>query len=187
MSVTVIATVGDPTANSYLTLAEAQTYRDTQTVASPGWDSATTDQKNRALVTATRLLDENVEWKGYASSATQALQWPRTFMTRDRALLLWPPGAQPFDYWNSFYEDPTQIPQRLKNATAELARQLLEADRQSDDDLSRMQITGIDAGGVKINFKGYTRSEVIPDTVFYMVRCWGRIRHRSEPGRLRRC
>lgn len=188
MPVTLNATAGDPAANAYISLADAQTYMDTQTVDLTTWTAASADQQNRAIATATRLLDEHVDWKGFVASATQALQWPRLYVPRDRKMLFWPPGTQPFNWWNSFYEDPTTIPPRVANAAAELARQLLLSDRQADDDLSRKQITGIDAGSVKLSFKGYSQPQVLPDTVWYLIEIYGRIRHRSQlSAPLQRC
>ena len=60
MAITIVETVSSPTANSYQTLAAAQAIidglvEDDDVVA---WSSATTDQKNRALVTATKELIE---------------------------------------------------------------------------------------------------------------------------------
>jgi hypothetical protein len=179
MAIIIDSTPGGATANSYCSKSEADQYHDGR-LNSDDWYAADDDSKNRALVTATRLLDEHIEWVGYLSTNTQALQWPRVYMPTDRRLLLYPPGAQPFDWWNANYIDPTIIPDRLKQATAEFARQLLVADRTEDDDLSRKQITEIQAGSVKLSFKGYAQPQVIPDSVYYFVRLWGRIRHRSN-------
>ena len=178
---TLNATAGDPNANSYATVEEADTYHDTLVNADAAtWSNASADDKARALIMATRILDQQIEWLGYVSSNTQALQWPRTYMDTDKRMLLWPPGAQPFDWWNAYYVDPTTVPQRLKDATSEFARQLLAANRTADDELSQKGITRISAGTVEVSFTGYARPDVIPDAVFYMVRPWGRIRHRSE-------
>ena len=61
MAVTIDATVGGANANSYLTLAAAQDLidgfvEDDDVVA---WGTATTDQKNRALVSATDVVVVN--------------------------------------------------------------------------------------------------------------------------------
>jgi hypothetical protein len=179
MSVTLIATAGAANANSYCDVTTADAYHDSR-LNSDDWNSADADTKARALITATRLLDEHIEWDGYLSTSTQALQWPRTYMDTDRRLLLYPPGQQPFDWWNAYYVDPTTIPARLAQATAEFARQLMVRDRTADDDLSQKQITSITAGAVKLDFKGYATPQVIPDSVYYFVRPWGRIRHRAN-------
>ena len=59
MAITIVETVSSATANSYQTLAAAQAIidclvEDDDVVA---WSSATTDQKNRALFTATVRID----------------------------------------------------------------------------------------------------------------------------------
>lgn len=79
MPVSIVATVGAANANSYQTLGDAQVIidgliEDADVVA---WASATTDKKNRALVTATQRLDRE-RFLGARVTDTQALQWPRT-------------------------------------------------------------------------------------------------------------
>jgi hypothetical protein len=177
MPVVIDATVGGTSANSYSTLNEADTYHASHTNSSI-WDAATTDQKNRALVMATRLLDQHVEWKGYASSDTQALQWPRIYVPIEKKLLLYPPGHPEFNYWG-IYLPSDVIPQHLKDATAEFARQLLATDRTVDDDVSARGITRIAAGAVDISFKGTIRPNVVPDAVMAMLWRWGSLKDRA--------
>lgn len=83
MAVTIVATVGGETSNSYVTLAEANAFFEGETL-STAWDAAADDEKNRALVTATRRIDQEDfrgipvnSLTGKASTDTQALQWPR--------------------------------------------------------------------------------------------------------------
>lgn len=65
--------------NSYETVAEADAYFDTR-VASDDWFAASADTKEKALITATAMIDENV-WIGTAVSPSQALAWPRNNAT----------------------------------------------------------------------------------------------------------
>lgn len=107
MTATIIATAGAADANSYITLAEAQAYADGDIDAAQ-WDDATTDQKTRALITATRNLDL-VGFVGTRSSTTQALAWPRKdFTTTEKT-----------------YADD-EIPSEIKQATYELAKSLVK-------------------------------------------------------------
>ena len=76
MTVTVIATAGSSSANSYLTVAAADGLADDR-LGTLAWATATTDNKGRALITATRYLDQ-LEWLGSRASTTQALAWPRS-------------------------------------------------------------------------------------------------------------
>ncbi len=79
MAIAINATIGGSSANSYLTLADAQLIVDgfVQDADITAWATATTDQKNRALFTATQRLDRE-RFIGARSTDTQALQWPRT-------------------------------------------------------------------------------------------------------------
>jgi hypothetical protein len=106
MPVTVTATVGSASANSYLTVAAADDLANLY-LGTLNWASATTDNKGRALIMATRYLDE-LKWIGDKASTTQALLWPRT-------------DAECGDW--SFTS--SEIPQPIKQATFDLAEYLL--------------------------------------------------------------
>jgi len=112
MAVTIVATAGSASANSFVTLAEANTYMEAR-LNSTLWDAATDDSKNRSLIEATRELG-NLSWQGYTAADTQALAWPREWVTD--------PDSPTLDYYDS-----TEIPTRLKNATCELAFQFIKA------------------------------------------------------------
>lgn len=75
MTVTVTATAGSASANSYLTVAAADAIANTM-VGTLAWGSATTDDKGPALITATNGL-ETLSWTGTRATSTQALSWPR--------------------------------------------------------------------------------------------------------------
>ena len=125
------------------------------------WTAATADQKNRALVMATRLLDQHLEWNGWVVDSIQALQWPRAgCVTRARY-----PIAD------------TVIPADVKYATAELARQLLAGDRTADDDVETRGITSLSAGSVSLAFdSARVKVKVVPDAVAAMVDYLGRVK-----------
>lgn len=105
MAATIDATVNGATSNSYVTLAEAETYFETR-LNVDDWDSATDDTKNRALIQATRYLDTYFEWQGDRATTTQALDWGRSdAYSCDTGELI----------------DSDVIPQQIKNATFEQA------------------------------------------------------------------
>lgn len=112
MAVTIVATAGSATANSFVTLAEAETYMDGR-LNSTAWSGDTDANKNIALVEATRELDV-MDYTGYRVTDTQALSWPRQWAT------------DPDDPVTGYF-DTDEIPTRLKNATCELAFQFLAA------------------------------------------------------------
>ena len=76
MTVIITATAGSASANSYLTVAQADDLANVY-LGTLKWSSATTDNKGRALIMATRYLDQ-LDWIGDRASTTQALAWPRT-------------------------------------------------------------------------------------------------------------
>ena len=75
MAATINATVKDANANSYVTLTEANTYFETVPDSST-WANKTDDQKNRALISATRWIDSFVYY-GDRCDDGQALKFPR--------------------------------------------------------------------------------------------------------------
>ncbi len=74
MSVTLDATVGGASANSYASLAEAEAYFNNRLYVTD-W-TGTDDDKKRALIMATQQIDLN-DFVGYRATSTQALKWPR--------------------------------------------------------------------------------------------------------------
>lgn len=108
---TVVATPAASNANSYLTVAEADTIAD-ERLDMATWTAASADDKARAVIAATRTLDP-LPWDGYRDNGTQALSWPRAYaLNPDRA----------YDATNTdaFFLD-TVVPDRLKRGTALLA------------------------------------------------------------------
>lgn len=72
--------------NSYVTLNEADSYFDNRMDVA-AWASASSDLKEKALITATSLIDE-LEFRGSVVSETQAFAFPRsgTYYDRSRGL-----------------------------------------------------------------------------------------------------
>jgi hypothetical protein len=164
MALVLDATPFSPTANSYATVAEANAYHEAHLYATD-WDAADVSQKTIALVMATRILDYKVEWAHYptkAQSEGQVLQWPRT-------------GLIDLDGYGNLDDDT--IPQRIKEVTAEYARQLLVSNRTADSDVETQGISSISAGPISLSFKETVKAKVVPDAVVQMIPTWwGRIR-----------
>jgi hypothetical protein len=106
MPASITATVGGATSNSYLSIAAADTLAETM-LGTLAWTTATTDEKTRALITATRGLD-TLTWIGDRTTDTQALDWPRTDAICD--------GIE--------YPDD-ELPEAIKYSTFDLANALL--------------------------------------------------------------
>ncbi len=155
MALVLDATVGGPNSNSYSTLTEANEYHEAHLYATD-WTGATDPKKEAALVWATRLLDELVDWYGYRSEEpdVQALRWPRTgVMGRD-----------------GYYFDEDIIPQFLKDATAEFARNLLASNRLAEEETG---LKSLGVGSINLSFDKEDRKNVIPPSVLSLVRPFG--------------
>lgn len=175
MPVILDTTVGGPTANSYCSLVDALAYNDTHPYGT-SWASVaiTDDQRSRALITATGLLDQHVAWsvgRGYllgynigggVASSTQRLLWPRVGVIGK----------------NNYLISSTVIPPEVRDATAEFARQLLATDLTKDSKIESMGIVALKAGPVDVEFKN-TTARVIPDAVFFMIRHLGSLVERG--------
>ena len=121
MAISITATVGSASANSYLTLADAQAIVDglVEDDDVAAWASATTDQKNRALYTATQRIDRE-RFLGARASDTQALQWPRTGVRKPDTFTSTYTTGFPYRVTTDYYTD-TEIPDQVKRAEVILA------------------------------------------------------------------
>lgn len=151
-----IATPGAATANSYATLSEADIYHQVHLYNS-AWLTADDWQREAALIWATRLLDEQVDWMGNLTTNEQALRWPRSgVLDRD--------GCK--------YLDQSTIPLFLKTATAELARHLLGSDRTQERSFG---IQSVVADTVEVTFDKHDVKPVLPPSVVAIVAPYGTV------------
>ena len=158
MAVTIIAIAGSSQANSYCTLAEAELYIETS-LYTTDWDYAESYKKNQALVMATRLLDEHIDWKGQQKDDEQSLRWPRSNVyTQDHIEV-----------------DDETIPQFLINATAELAKYLLKEDRTAESELSQFKRMKADVLELEIDSSGTPL--VLPESVQAIVLNYGTLNY----------
>jgi len=159
---TVVATPGAGNANSYCTVAEADAYHETHLYAAP-WTAAAPSTKETAVIMATRLLDSLYEWAEWPTSVEQALFWPRVGL---------------LDVKQLEYLGDDEIPLELKYATAEFARQLLLADRTSDNTVETQGIRSLTAGPVSLSFKDTVLPKIVPDAVVNLLPSWwGRLKN----------
>ena len=121
MAITIVATANGANSNSYLTLADAQLIVDgfVQDADITAWATATTDQKNRALFTATQRLDRE-RFLGARSTDTQALQWPRTGVRKPDTYINTYATGFPFRISTDYFKD-VEIPQQIQYAQVVLA------------------------------------------------------------------
>ena len=157
-----VATAGSSSANSYATVSEGDTYHDNHLYAST-WTSATDANKEKALIMATRILDEKMDWVGTKTTQDQALAW----------------GREGVEY-DSYPIVSTIVPDQIKNATIEFARHLLDKDwTKNKDDKG---IGKISVGSINIEYDKMDTEAVVPDIVQEMLRIWGTLYTRSKFG-----
>jgi hypothetical protein len=142
------ATLQGASSNSYVTLAEANTYFET-TPESSTWDDKTDDQKNRAIISATRFLDV-LKYYGKRCTETQALKWPRKDFTVDTVELAC-----------------TFIPDEIKIGTFELARALAN---NTDAVTGSTGTTGlydeVELGDLKVKYNTKTQTPGVTNNIF---------------------
>ena len=156
MTITIIATPGASNANSYVTLANAETFFESR-LHKTDWTDATDANKNIALAWATRLLDDYIAWDGMIASSTQALMWPRTLIHNTEG----------------YPVSSGSIPSFLSEATSEFGMFLLADDvsiEKGEKGFKRLTLPGLDIYTDKRDRKG-----VIPQSVFAMVRDYGEL------------
>jgi hypothetical protein len=162
------ATPESATANAYVTLAEADQYHLDRPPVGTTWASATSDQKTAAILWATKLLDNLFVWNGFVTTIEQALLWPRIG-------LYMPNEVTPVDMHT--------IPDALKDATAEFARQLLAADRTGDSALQTLGIKLVKTGSIRVDFKDDIFRKPVPDVVIDLIPPdWGYLYDNPEAG-----
>ena len=148
MPATIDATLSGASANSYVTLAAANTYFETVPDSST-WTSKTDDQKNRALISATRWID-GLSFYGDRCTTTQALKWPREDYKVDGIDLAC-----------------TLIPDPIKTATYELARALAN---DTDAITGTTGTTGIydqvELGELKVKYNKTSQTSGVINNVF---------------------
>jgi len=146
---------GLATSNAYCTIDEADEYHE-ERLHNEAWINETSlETKEKALVWATRVLDEEVEWKGVIYASGQALRWPRYGVyTRDGVEI-----------------GQNVIPTWLKNATAELAMYLIESDRTTDS--GSLGYSNIKVGPIELDIDKQWQSNVLPKSVWNMIKYYG--------------
>jgi len=156
---TLVATPSASNANSYCTVAEADTYHDEHLYADE-WTGAATATKTVALIMATRTLESKYDWAGWPTQSVdegQVLAWPRNSLVDiDKLSTL----------------DESSIPDQIKWATAELARNLISSNRTADSDIETQGITSLSAGPISLSFKDSVKAKVMPDFVKALIPPW---------------
>ena len=166
MAITITATVGSASANSYLTLSDANAIIEGLVLDDDvtAWDNSTTDNKNRALFTATQRIDRE-RLLGARVADTQALQWPRSGVRKPDTYTNLYGLSFPNRLVADYYSD-TEIPTRVKNAQAVLAVYLNNnRDGLGLSGLEDFSNVSIGSLNVTPNFYGAVGADRIPPLV----------------------
>jgi hypothetical protein len=136
---------GDPAANSYASVEQADTYH-SKRLHNTEWTESFEATKEKALMMATSVLDV-LNWKGNITNGDQGLRWPRSGVTNLDGKL---------------YPDDA-IPKPLISAVSELAWELIKGDRTVDSDSAG--ISEIKVAEIELKFDRMTTPAKIPFTV----------------------
>jgi hypothetical protein len=119
MAITVENGSGLANAESYITVAEANSYHSLR--GNTTWATITTEQAEQSLRRATDYLQQVYGglWYGYKTTDTQALDWPRENVPK-------------YDTSSGNYYTNNVIPQELKNACAEMAWKAAQGELLAD-------------------------------------------------------
>ena len=121
MAVSIDATAGGASANSYITLTEANTFVEAMISSTDvsKWTTGTDDTRNRALAAAAQRLDRE-RFLGARATDTQSMQWPRTGVRKPDTYVNTYSTGFPFRISEDYFTD-TEIPDQIKRAQIELA------------------------------------------------------------------
>lgn len=160
MTLTVEDGSGVTGANTYISLADANTYFEGNVQAST-WTAANDVNRAASLVHATRMLDQQVQWNGFRTFDSQPLQWPRQEVFD-------PDDAEGDDL------DSEEIPQWLKDVTCELAQVLLAGAREVEPDgqgIAEFELTGV----LKVKFNEGSAKRPIPSWMTAVIMKYGNV------------
>lgn len=169
LAITVEDGTSKTTSNSYISLADAETYFESR-LHITNWTEATTDNKNRALVQAARMIDRYVRYIGWKTEDTQAMEWPRAGIYYDGSKY-WSDVSYQIE-WEVYSVADNYIPKEIKYAQCELALTLLAGDIQALPDTAGYSSISV-AGAVSLVVDKSDRVKMVPDHVMKMISHFG--------------
>lgn len=152
------STVGGASANSYLSVADADTlaayHRKKAT-----WDAMTTAEKEIYLVSSTARIDRE-KYAAYPTASDQRLKWPRKYVKK--STYEFSSDVQTEDYWDwvqlidsNFWWASDEIPEPLRLAVFELAIWFRRIDlgEMSIDEEDQELFSDISTGAVQVKMR----------------------------------
>ncbi len=157
MAVTIVTTKSGETSNSYITLAEANSYFDAVPWFSSLWDALYNDEKNARIVQAARGIDR-LPLDGDRYLDEQAMEFPRDITDQST--------------------DDGEIPQKVKDAQCELIIwQYQHTDSTTGDADRQIDEVSLGRGEISVKYSQYKKAEYnlaggMPDSVRALLRTW---------------
>lgn len=185
MAIIVEDGTGKVDAASYVSVAEADAYFSAHLYGT-GWTGATTQQKEAALVMATRGIDAGMEFKGSQIGLGQALEWPRVGVVIPGERMDGEPvsivtGSENVRRGQALEIPPNVIPRRLKDAVCEFSRFLLAGDRDAAADTAAVKREKVDV--IEVEYSTGSRPDIIPESVLRMLRPFALVASDREASR----
>ena len=155
MAVTIVATPGAPNANSYVALADAESYVESNFISTDKnrkkWSALSNDDKSALLIKATNFMNRIMNWSGDAGT-DQALHFPVV--------------------------GDTVVPADIVQGQVEVALGFLAG---SIKDGSARTLDGIKVGSVALDYAADTGVNLLPSNIEIILRKYGTyVRPRNE-------
>ena len=154
-------TVNKTSYNSFVSLDEADVYHGRR-LNNTVWRSADEDTLTSAIYNATDILHRQ-KWIGAPKDYDQALSWPRRFVPNRNSINQGFTGDLEYIDINTpvsltfRYLTDVEIPQFLKDATAELANYILVRSASGKNEVSQytdqLQNLSLGGGAISLNFR----------------------------------
>lgn len=154
MPLTINSIAKDPTANSYISLADANYHFSTKFKSADKWNALSNDQKAQLLIEATRQMDIFV-YGGQKTTQSQALAWPRQHLISA----------------DGYSINSQTIPKQIQAAQCELADWILSEDDRLLSDVDLQQIDQFKAGPLDLKVK--VNAITMPDIVKQLIKSIG--------------
>lgn len=164
MTITLISDPLDAGANTYADLAYADGYFAAR-MHGAAWLEASRDDQAVALVHATRMLNQLVDWRGTVADVDQPNAWPRVgVQIADR------PAGTLFD------PEAASFPTFLADVCCEVAHDSL-LDNRLEDDATGLSSMGLDS--LRLSFNTKDRSDYFSEYVRTLISSYGRVKSRT--------
>ena len=147
-------------ANAYADVTDGDAYHEGHLYAS-AWTGVSSADKAAALVMASRVIDAQMQFRGIRAVGGQALQFPRAGCRDEDADPDFGSGCVAVD----------EVPKAVVDATCELARELLVADRTGAPVGQGLSYSNV--GTTQTGYKAEDRRPILPELVQSMLGKFG--------------